>query len=109
MDNSVASGEAFESLSFDGKSTVFDNQFIMKCKYSWGQGDEFKEVITKHNSGATHIGVPLEILSNPPVDVKPTRMSNINSIGIDGVASRVRQYKNWKFECRWYRNCDKCN
>jgi len=82
---------------FDGTSAVFENQFLVKVDYAWNGSNTFKNTIMKHDTGATMVGVPMNILSNPPEEVIPIRGKDEIVLSTPHSFKRARVYEDWKF------------
>ena len=67
------------------------DQFVIRAEHSFS-GLDFKTYIMKHSSGASMMGVPKEILSNPPPGVSLHRGENSCCIGPDGSRNIARVY-----------------
>jgi len=74
-------------------STVFENQFLVRAKYSF-DGQNFEDVVMKYDPGATHVGVPEEVLSDLPLGVTLTRGENLYYYSPSAEPVKVRSYIN---------------
>lgn len=76
----------------NANSAVVDGKILVRAEHSWG-GQDFQDVVFAHDPGASHIGVPLDVLSNPPQNIRPQRSHDIWSVGPYGSTTKVRSYK----------------
>jgi hypothetical protein len=76
-----------------GLSGKENSEFVIRAEHSF-LGRDFRSYIMKHNSGATMMGVPRDILSNPPSGVVLQRHEDVHYIGPDGSHRLARVFRN---------------
>jgi hypothetical protein len=98
MDSSISKRAAPEfSLPpnlHSGLSGHAKDEFVIRAEHSFGLGHDFKSYIMKHDSGASMMGIPTDILSNPPSGVVLQRKPDIFYIGPSGDRQAARAYRN---------------
>jgi len=57
-------------------SSIYEKQFLVRAEYSF-DGKSYQEFVMKHDSGATHVGVPLWYLSQPPKGIEMKRNEDL--------------------------------
>jgi len=77
----------------DRFSTIKWRQFLVRGEYSF-DGKEYQSFVMKHDTGASMVGVPEEILSQPPlgVDLSSFRDKKVSYVGPGGVVKDARTY-----------------
>jgi len=84
--------EQFKEAIPNGKfSCLFEKQFLVRAKYSF-DGKTFFDTVMKLYSGASHMGAPIEVLSNPPAGIVLNRGPDLWSQLHTGETVKVRQY-----------------
>ncbi|KAJ1403328.1 hypothetical protein B484DRAFT_457563 [Ochromonadaceae sp. CCMP2298] len=89
-----------QQLGFDPSNTspptapgVHENQFYISGEHSFGEDAPFQQALMKHDTGAQLVGIPREVISNPPAGMVLERGKINLAIGPAG-STKGRSFNN---------------